>query len=310
MSTPWHGRCVTRPAVAASGGGIQLETGNRLSDHRFIRTAARTHGRCPRLARLALLTILLATIAQPVLAASSPAPIRPINSAAPASPASPKLTLEIQGAEGPKAMGSALKIVILMTVLSLAPAILMLMTSFTRIVIVLGFLRQAIGANQAPANQILIGLAVFLTMVIMAPTFTRINNEAVQPLLTETISQREAFTRAQVPLKEFMLRQVREKDIALFLDLTKTPVPGSPEELPMLVVVPAFVIGELKTAFQMGFVLFMPFLIIDMVVASVLMSMGMMMLPPVLISLPFKILLFVLVDGWFLVVKSLVQAFQ
>ncbi len=281
-----------------------------MSDHRFIRTAARAPGRCPRLARLALLTILLATIAQPVLAASSPAPIRPINSAAPASPASPKLTLEIQGADGPKAMGSALKIVILMTVLSLAPAILMLMTSFTRIVIVLGFLRQAIGANQAPANQILIGLAVFLTMVIMAPTFTRINNEAVQPLLTETISQREAFTRAQVPLKEFMLRQVREKDIALFLDLTKTAVPGSPEELPMLVVVPAFVIGELKTAFQMGFVLFMPFLIIDMVVASVLMSMGMMMLPPVLISLPFKILLFVLVDGWFLVVKSLVQAFQ
>lgn len=286
------------------------ETGNRLSDHRFIRTAARPRGRCPRLAFLALLTVLLATLAQPVLAASSPAPIRPINSTAPASPASPKLTLEIQGADGPKAIGSALKIVILMTVLSLAPAILMLMTSFTRIVIVLGFLRQAIGANQAPANQILIGLAVFLTMVIMAPTFTRINNDAVQPLLNETISQREAFSRAQVPLKEFMLRQVREKDIALFLDLTKTPVPGSPEELPMLVVVPAFVIGELKTAFQMGFVLFMPFLIIDMVVASVLMSMGMMMLPPVLISLPFKILLFVLVDGWFLVVKSLVQAFQ
>jgi flagellar biosynthetic protein FliP len=207
-------------------------------------------------------------------------------------------------------MGSALKIVILMTVLSLAPAILMLLTSFTRIVIVLGFLRQAIGANQAPANQILVGLAVFLTMVVMAPTFTRINTDAVQPLLNEQIGQREAFEKAQVPLKEFMLRQVREKDIALFLDLTQTPVPGSPEELPMLVVVPAFVIGELKTAFQMGFVLFMPFLIIDMVVASVLMSMGMMMLPPVLISLPFKILLFVLVDGWFLVVKSLVQAFQ
>lgn len=147
-------------------------------------------------------------------------------------------------------------------------------------------------------------------MVIMAPTFTRINRDAVQPLLNEEIGQREALEKAQAPLKEFMLRQVREKDIALFLDLTQTPVPGSPEELPMLVVVPSFVIGELKTAFQMGFVLFLPFLIIDMVVASVLMSMGMMMLPPVLISLPFKILLFVLVDGWFLVVKSLVQSFQ
>ncbi len=298
------------PGSRRHGGGTTPETGNRLSDQLVIRTTARPHGRATRLAFLALVAFLLAGIALPAFAASPPAPIRPISPLKTAPAASPKLTLEIQGADGPKAMGSALKIVILMTVLSLAPAILMLMTSFTRIVIVLGFLRQAIGANQAPANQILIGLAVFLTMVIMAPTFTRINNEAVQPLLTETISQREAFTRAQVPLKEFMLRQVREKDIALFLDLTKTPVPGSPEELPMLVVVPAFVIGELKTAFQMGFVLFMPFLIIDMVVASVLMSMGMMMLPPVLISLPFKILLFVLVDGWFLVVKSLVQAFQ
>ncbi len=292
------------------GGGTLPETGNLLSEFCLSSATTRPGGRGRRLALLALLALVLAAVALPALAASPPAPIRPINSVAPSSPASPKLTLEIQGADGPKAMGSALKIVILMTVLSLAPAILMLMTSFTRIVIVLGFLRQAIGANQAPANQILIGLAVFLTMVIMAPTFTRINNEAVQPLLNETISQRDAFERAQVPLKEFMLRQVREKDIALFLDLTKTPVPGSPEELPMLVVVPAFVIGELKTAFQMGFVLFMPFLIIDMVVASVLMSMGMMMLPPVLISLPFKILLFVLVDGWFLVVKSLVQAFQ
>lgn len=255
----------------------------------------------------ALLAILCLTAAAPALAAAPIAPIRPLDTA-PA--ASPTLTLKLEGADGPKSISSALKIVILMTVLSLAPAILMLLTSFTRIVIVLGFLRQAIGANQAPANQILIGLALFLTMVVMAPTFTRINQDAVQPLLNEQIGQREAFEKAQVPLKEFMLRQVREKDIALFLDLTQTPVPGTPEELPMLVVVPAFVISELKTAFQMGFVLFLPFLIIDMVVASVLMSMGMMMLPPVLISLPFKILLFVLVDGWFLVVKSLVQAFQ
>jgi flagellar biosynthetic protein FliP len=268
--------------------------------------------RGPRPASLALVLILLAGLAAPALvtpagAAPAAAPIKPISQVA---PAGPTLTLQIEGADGPKSMNSALKIVLLMTILSLAPAILMLLTSFTRIVIVLGFLRQAIGANQAPANQILVGLAVFLTMVVMAPTFTKINEDAVQPLLNEQIGQREAFDKAQVPLKEFMLRQVREKDIALFLDLTQTAVPESPEDLPMLVVVPAFVIGELKTAFQMGFVLFMPFLIIDMVVASVLMSMGMMMLPPVLISLPFKILLFVLVDGWFLVVKSLVQAFQ
>jgi flagellar biosynthesis protein FliP len=270
-----------------------------------------THSPAARKAALALLPLLVlgltVGLAAPAAAASAPAPVRTTGFNA---PASPTLTLKLEGADGPKSMDSALKIVLLMTILSLAPAILMLLTSFTRIVIVLGFLRQAIGANQAPANQILIGLAVFLTMVVMAPTFTRINQEAVQPLLSEQIGQREAFAKAQAPLKEFMLRQVREKDVALFLDLTHTPVPPSPDDLPMLVVVPAFVIGELKTAFQMGFVLFMPFLIIDMVVASVLMSMGMMMLPPVLISLPFKILLFVLVDGWFLVVKSLVQAFH
>ncbi len=265
--------------------------------------------RGPHLACLALVVALFASQSMPALAAPAPAPA-PIKSINLAAPAGPTLTLKIEGADGPKSMGSALKIVMLMTILSLAPAILMLVTSFTRIVIVLGFLRQAIGANQAPANQILVGLALFLTMVVMAPTFNRINEEAVQPFLTEQIGQREAFDKAQVPLKEFMLRQVREKDIALFLDLTQTAVPESPEDLPLLVVIPAFVISELKTAFQMGFVLFMPFLIIDMVVASVLMSMGMMMLPPVLISLPFKILLFVLVDGWFLVVKSLVQAFQ
>jgi flagellar biosynthetic protein FliP len=225
-------------------------------------------------------------------------------------PVSQVMTLTLEGAEGPQSMDSALKIVLLMTVLSLAPAILVLLTSFTRIVIVLGFLRQAIGANQAPNNQIIIGLALFLTLVVMSPVLHQMNEEAVQPFMNEQISQGEAFAKIQVPLKEFMLGQVREKDVALFLDLTETEVPDSPADLPMLVVIPSFVLSELKTAFQMGFVLFIPFLVIDMVVASVLMSMGMMMLPPVLISLPFKILLFVLVDGWFLVVKSLVQAFQ
>ena len=220
------------------------------------------------------------------------------------------LTLSLDGITGPKSMDSALKIVLLMTVLSLAPAFLVLLTSFTRIVIVLGFLRQAIGTNQAPNNQIIIGLALFLTIVVMSPVLTQMNEDALQPFLAEEISQQEALTKIQVPLKGFMLSQVREKDIGLFLELTETETPETPEDLPMLVVIPSFVISELKTAFQMGFILFIPFLIIDMVVASVLMSMGMMMLPPVLISLPFKILLFVLVDGWYLVVRSLMQAFQ
>ncbi len=220
------------------------------------------------------------------------------------------VSISLNGLETPGGMDSALKIVILMTVLSLAPAFLILLTSFTRIVIVLGFLRQAIGANSAPNNQIIIGLALFLTIVIMSPVLSEMNTSAVEPFMNEEITQEEAFSRIQIPLKEFMLGQVREKDIALFLELTNTDTPETPQELPMMVVIPAFVLSELKTAFQMGFVLFIPFLIIDMVVASVLMSMGMMMLPPVLISLPFKLLLFVLVDGWFLVVRSLVQAFQ
>ena len=225
-------------------------------------------------------------------------------------PVAPVMTLTLEGTQSPQSMDSALKIVLLMTVLSLAPAILILMTSFTRIVIVLGFLRQAIGASQAPNNQIIIGLALFLTLVVMSPVLHQMNQEAIQPFMNEEMTQGEAFAKVQVPLKAFMLSQVREKDVALFLDLTNSEVPDTPEDLPMLVVIPSFVLSELKTAFQMGFVIFIPFLIIDMVVASVLMSMGMMMLPPVLISLPFKILLFVLVDGWFLVVKSLVQAFQ
>jgi len=257
-----------------------------------------------------LVLILVSAFVGPVYAQTT-APdvpgIQPID----LTPAAPvPVTLTLEGIQGPKSMDSALKILLLMTILSLAPAFLILLTSFTRIVIVLGFLRQAIGANQAPNNQIIIGLALFLTVVVMSPTISEINIQAVQPFMSEEIGQNEAFSRAQIPLKEFMLGQVREKDVALFLDLTNTDAPAEPTDLSMLVVIPSFVLSELKTAFQMGFILFIPFLIIDMVVASVLMSMGMMMLPPVLISLPFKILLFVLVDGWFLVVKSLVQAFQ
>ncbi len=228
----------------------------------------------------------------------------------PADSTSNAVTLSLNGVGGAQGMDSALKIVLLMTILSLAPAFLILLTSFTRIVIVLGFLRQAIGTNSAPGNQIVVGLALFLTFVVMSPTINKINDQAVQPFLEGTISQEDAFKLGAAPLKDFMLAQVREKDLGLFMDLTGVDVPDSPSDLSMIVVIPSFILGELKTAFQMGFVLFIPFLIIDMIVASVLMSMGMMMLPPVLISLPFKILLFVLVDGWFLIVKSLVEAFH
>lgn len=221
------------------------------------------------------------------------------------------VTLTVNGGgSGGATVDVALEIVLLMTLLSLAPALLILLTSFTRIVIVLGFLRQAIGTNQMPANQILIGLALFLTFVIMAPVFADMNQNALQPYLRHEIGQGEAFQRASGPLKEFMLRQTREKDIALFLSLGKEKAPATPKELSMRVVVPAFAISELKTAFQIGFLLFLPFLIIDMVVASVLLSMGMMMLPPVMVSMPFKLLLFVLVDGWNLVVGSVVRSFQ
>ncbi len=220
------------------------------------------------------------------------------------------IVLSVASVPGSQGLDAALRIVFLMTLISLAPALLVTLTCFTRITIVLGFLRQAMGTSQAPANQILLGLALFLTIVIMAPVLTRINEDALQPLLAGEIDDQVALSRAEGPLKDFMLRQTREKDIALMLELTGREAPETPEELPMLVVVPSFVLSELKTAFQMGFVLFIPFLIIDMVVASVLMSMGMMMLPPVLISLPFKILLFVLVDGWWLVVRSLAMSFQ
>ncbi|MCP4145476.1 MAG: flagellar type III secretion system pore protein FliP [bacterium] len=220
------------------------------------------------------------------------------------------ISLTLGGGEDAARMDVAVEIVLLMTLLSLAPALLIMLTGFTRIIIVFGFLRQAMGTNQMPPNQVMIGLAMFLTFVVMAPVFADINENALQPYMAEEISQQEAFKLAEAPIKGFMLNQVREKDVSLFLDLTNTEPPESPEDLPLTIVVPSFVLSELKTAFQIGFVLFIPFLIIDMVVASVLMSMGMMMLPPVLISLPFKILLFILVDGWYLIVKSLVSAFQ
>ncbi len=203
-----------------------------------------------------------------------------------------------------------LGVFLVISFLSLLPAILVMFTSFTRIVVVLSFLRQAIGSQQIPPNPVIIGLSLFLTLFVMGPTVSAVNRDSIAPYMQKQISLVEAARRAEEPVKTFMLRQTREKDIALFLSLGKEKAPSSPKELSMRIVVPAFAISELKTAFQIGFLLFLPFLIIDMVVASVLLSMGMMMLPPVMVSMPFKLLLFVLVDGWNLVIGSVVRSFQ
>jgi len=214
-----------------------------------------------------------------------------------------------EGSQDGGGLGAALQIMLGLTVLSLAPAILLLMTSFTRIVVVLGFLRQALGTQQMPPNQLIIGLSLFLTAAVMSPVIEEIRSEAVAPYMADEINDGEALRRGVAPLKTFMLGQTQDKDLALFLEIGDRPMPETRMDTPLTVVVPAFVLSELKRAFQIGFVLFVPFLVIDMVVASILMSMGMMMLPPVMISLPFKVLLFVLVDGWNLVVQSLVRSF-
>jgi len=210
----------------------------------------------------------------------------------------------------PDSYVSSLQLIFLFTILTLAPAILLMMTSFTRIIIVLSFIRNALGTQQTPPNQVLIGLALFLTFFIMAPIATEINDNALQPYLNEEILQEEAINRAMDPIRSFMFKQTREKDLALFLDIAKIDGVQKIEDIPTKALIPSFIISELKTAFQIGFILFIPFLVIDMVVASTLMSMGMMMLPPVMISLPFKILLFIMVDGWHLIVKSLVLGFR
>ncbi|MFX4261944.1 flagellar type III secretion system pore protein FliP [Pelotomaculum propionicicum] len=222
----------------------------------------------------------------------------------------PALDINIQPTDSPEEVVDSVKLLVLLTLLSLAPAFLIMMTSFTRIVIVLSLLRTALGVPTAPANQIIVGLTLFLTIFIMAPTYKQVNEQAVQPYLRNEISQEEAQQLGARPLSDFMLRQTREKDLALFINLAKIERPEKPEDIPMHVVIPSFVISELKTAFEIGFLLFIPFLVIDMVVASILMSMGMFMLPPIMIALPFKLLLFVMVDGWYLVVKSLVESFR
>ena len=211
--------------------------------------------------------------------------------------------------DGIGAVSAPLQIVLLLTLISFLPAILVTMTSFTRIAIVFHFLRQALGTQEMPSNQILIGLALFLTMFIMAPVGTRINELAVEPALAGQVSVTEALKRGTPPLKEFMLKQTREADLALFIELGHAKKPKSAAELPMTVVMPAYVISELKTGFQMGFFLFVPFLLIDLVVSTTLLSMGMLQLPPAMVSLPFKILLFVMIDGWNLLVGSIVRSF-
>ncbi len=222
----------------------------------------------------------------------------------------PGMSITVNQPQGPQQVVGSIQILLLITILSLAPAILILMTAFTRIVIVLSIIRSAIGTPQIPPNQVVVGLALVLTLFVMAPVWGTINHDALQPYLQGQLDQQTAMDKAIQPLRDFMFRQTREKDLALFLALAKQPAPATPADVPTSALIPAFVISELKTAFQMGFVIFVPFLIIDIVVSSALLSMGMMMLPPSLVSLPFKLLLFVMVDGWYLVVRSLVTSFH
>lgn len=221
----------------------------------------------------------------------------------------PSIQIGIGDTDDPGEIAVTLQIIALLTILSLAPAILILMTSFTRLVVVFHFLRQAIGTQQSPPNQVLVGLSLFITFFVMSPVWQHVYGDALRPFLDKEASYVEAFERAKVPVRKFMLQNTREKDIALFARTAQVERPFAKTDIPLLVLIPAFVISELKTAFIIGFVLYVPFLVIDMVVASVLLSMGMMMLPPIMISLPFKLMLFVLVDGWNLVVGSLVNSF-
>ncbi|MBI5943474.1 MAG: flagellar type III secretion system pore protein FliP [Chloroflexi bacterium] len=259
---------------------------------KFLKTAGKLHGRPFNKAFIFLLVVL---ISGALLSGCSTAP-------------GVSLTVDSQSPD-PKQVTSGVQLLVLMTVLSLAPTVLILSTSFTRIVIVLSMLRNAIGTPSIPPNQVLIGLSLILTFFIMAPVYKQMDKEAIQPFINEQIDQKTALTLAQKPIREFMFKQTREKDIQLFLDLGNEPQPATIDDIPTVSLFPAFIISELRTAFTMGFVLYIPFLVIDLVVSSILLSMGMMMLPPSLVSLPFKVLLFVMVDGWYLIVRSLVLSF-
>ena len=222
----------------------------------------------------------------------------------------PKINISVDNANNPTEYVDNIKLLIMLTVLTLLPSFIVMMTSFVRTIVVFGFLRNAMGTQQSPPNQILIGLALFLTVFIMTPVYQIINKEAIQPFVKNEINQEQAFETGAKPLRKFMLKQTREKDLKLFVEISNIDKNITKENIPLYVVVPSFIISELKTAFQIGFLLYIPFLVIDLVVASVLMSMGMFMLPPVMISLPFKLLLFVMADGWHLLIKSLIMSFK
>jgi flagellar biosynthetic protein FliP len=256
---------------------------------------APSSARKPRPGLLAALALLLVGVLLPALAEAQTLP---------------KLTVGFDQAQGSKDVAVTLELLAMLTVLSLAPSILIMMTCFTRIVVVLTFLKQALGTQNAPPNQMLMGLSLFLTFFIMAPTFKRINAEALQPYLADEIGFDAALEQGMLPLREFMLKQVNEKDLALMVRISDAPQPRNVADIGNLTLIPAFCISELRSAFIIGFLIYIPFLVIDMVVSSVLMSMGMMMLPPVMISTPFKLILFVLVDGWNLVIYQLVASFR
>ena len=222
----------------------------------------------------------------------------------------PMISIAMDKAKGPEDVSVVIQIFAILTLLSIAPAILIMLTSFTRFIIVFSLLRQAMGTQQMPPNQILIGLAMFLTFYVMTPVWQDVNQNALQPYLEKKIGAEQALNTALTPIRKFMYKQIREKDLALFIEIAGLKRPDTPADVPTMILIPSFIISELKTAFQLGFLLFIPFLIVDMVVASVLLAMGMMMLPPIMISLPFKLLLFVLVDGWQLIVGSLVKGFM
>ena len=273
---------------------IKEETSKKINKNRFsiiLQSISRFYGLNLMLRSIFLLSILCIGIP---LYAQSPIP---------------GINISIDSATSPQQVSTTLQIVFLLTVLTMAPAILIMTTSFTRFVIVLSFLRQAIGTPTAPSNQIVIGLALFLSLFVMMPVWEEVNTTALDPYLEEAISQEEFMNRAALPIKRFMGNFTREKDLALFIRIAKIERPKNIDEVPIWVMIPAFVISELKAAFQIGFLLYVPFLVIDMVVASILMAMGMMMMPPVMISLPFKLMLFVLVDGWHLILGSMVKSF-
>nr|BCX00114.1 MAG: flagellar biosynthetic protein FliP [Bacteroidota bacterium] len=254
--------------------------------------------------RLCIVLLFSVLVPTAMRAQDSPAPFSPLPQTL------PRIQFSVQPADGREDYALPIQLILLLTVLTLAPSIIIMTTSFTRLVVVFHLLRMALGTQQSPPNQVLIGLALFLTLFVMYPALQEINTQALQPYLGRQITQSEALERAARPLKEFMLRQTRAKDLLLFMDLARMAPVQDPMQVPLHVLIPAFLISELRIAFQIGFLLYLPFLVIDLVVSSVLLSMGMMFLPPVMISLPFKLLVFVLTDGWYLIVGSMLRGFQ